>query len=84
MMSFQVAMKKQILSWITHLHNVMIFISQTLLLNIERFKVLPINKRKELKNIDAEFQVEVGYWVSSNHLQDYKIYGTMKKIKVSE
>jgi hypothetical protein len=62
----------------------MIFISQTLLLNIERFKVLPINKRKELKNIDAEFQVEVGYWVSSNHLQDYKIYGTMKKIKVSE
>jgi hypothetical protein len=62
----------------------MIFISQTLLSNIERFKVLPINKRKELKNIDAEFQVEVGYWVSSNHLQDYKIYGTMKKIKVSE
>jgi hypothetical protein len=62
----------------------MIFISQTLLLNIERFKVLPINKRKELKNIDAEFQVEVGYWVSSNHLQDYKIYGTMKKIKVSK
>jgi LysM repeat protein len=39
----------------------------------------PLVERKKLENIDVEFQVEVGYWASLNHLQDYKIYGTMIK-----
>jgi LysM repeat protein len=30
---------------------------------------------RKLKNIDVEFQVDVRYWASYNHLQDYKIYG---------
>jgi hypothetical protein len=34
----------------------------------------------ELKNVDAEFQAEVRYWASTNHLQDYKIHGTMIKV----
>jgi hypothetical protein len=39
----------------------------------------PIDK-SELKKVDAEFQAEVGYWASTNHLQDYKIYGTLIKM----
>ncbi len=30
-----------------------------------------INKR-ELKNVDAKYEEEVGYWASSNHVQNYK------------
>ncbi len=44
----------------------------------------PSIERKELKNIDAKFRVEVGYWASSKHLQDYIIYGTMKKMFCSK
>jgi hypothetical protein len=40
---------------------------------------LSIDKR-ELKNIDAKFQEKIGYWAFYNHLQDYKIYGTMIKM----
>jgi hypothetical protein len=34
-------------------------------------------KKKEMKSIDAEYQVEVRYWIARNHLQDYKICATM-------
>jgi hypothetical protein len=30
-----------------------------------------------MKSIDVEYQVQVGYWVANNHLQDYKIYATV-------
>jgi hypothetical protein len=40
---------------------------------------VPTGKRK-LKSVDAKFQVEVGYWTFTNHLHDYKIYGTMIKM----
>jgi hypothetical protein len=36
----------------------------------------PIIKKKEMKSINAKYQVQVGYWVARNHLQDYKIYVT--------
>jgi hypothetical protein len=32
---------------------------------------------KEMKSIDVEYQVQVGYWATRNHLQVYKIYVTM-------
>jgi hypothetical protein len=37
-------------------------------------------ENKKLKNVDAKFQTKVGYWASTNHLQGYKIYGTMIKM----
>ncbi len=37
----------------------------------------PTIGKKEMKSIDVEYQVEVGYWAQRNHLQDYKIYVTM-------
>jgi hypothetical protein len=46
-------------------------------LNLDLY--LSINKRK-LKNVNIEYQTKVGYWASFNHLQDYKIYGTVIKI----
>ncbi len=33
--------------------------------------------KKEMKFIDVEYQVQVGYWVGKNGLQDYKIYAIM-------
>ncbi len=33
-----------------------------------------IVEKKEMKPIDAKYQVQVGYWAIRNHLQDYKIY----------
>jgi hypothetical protein len=33
--------------------------------------------KKEMKSIDAEYQVQVGYWATRNHLRDYKIYARM-------
>jgi hypothetical protein len=30
--------------------------------------------KKEMKSIDVEYQLQVGFWASKNHLQDYKIY----------
>ncbi len=33
--------------------------------------------KKEIKSIDVEYQIQVGYWVARNHLQDYKIYAIM-------
>jgi hypothetical protein len=33
--------------------------------------------KKEMKFIDAKYQVEVEYWVGKNGLQDYKIYAIM-------
>ncbi len=33
-----------------------------------------------MKNVDAEYQAKVGYQASSNHLQDYKIYGMVIKM----
>jgi hypothetical protein len=42
----------------------------------------PSINRREFKNIDAKFQVELGYWAFSNHLQDYKINRTMIKNKL--
>jgi hypothetical protein len=44
----------------------------------------PIVKKKELKSVDAKFQIEVGYWASTNHLQDYKIYETRIKMLILE
>jgi hypothetical protein len=29
---------------------------------------------KEIKFINAEYKIKVGYWVGKNGLQDYKIY----------
>jgi hypothetical protein len=63
-----------------HLHHVTIFVSMTLLSNTIRVGFIPICQKKELKNVDLEFQIEVGHWASISHLQDYKIYGTMIKI----
>ncbi len=37
----------------------------------------PSIDRRKLKRIDVEFHAKVRYWASYNHLQDYKIYGTM-------
>lgn len=34
----------------------------------------PEVEKKEMKFIDAEYQVQLGYWVGKNNLQDYKIY----------
>jgi hypothetical protein len=34
-------------------------------------------KKKEMISINAEYQIQVGYWVARNHLQDYKICVTM-------
>jgi hypothetical protein len=31
-------------------------------------------EKKDMKSIDAIYQVEVGYWAQKNFLQDYKIY----------
>jgi hypothetical protein len=31
--------------------------------------------KKEMKLIDVEYQVQVGYWARKNGLQNYKIYG---------
>jgi hypothetical protein len=33
--------------------------------------------KKEMKFIDVEYQVHVGYWARKNDLQDYKIYVIM-------
>jgi hypothetical protein len=33
--------------------------------------------KKEMKSINAEYQEQVGYWATRNHLQDYKIYVRM-------
>jgi hypothetical protein len=41
-------------------------------------------KKEKLKSVDAKFQTEVGYWTFINHMQDYKIYGTLIKIFISE
>jgi hypothetical protein len=35
-------------------------------------------EKKEMKSIDVEYQVQVGYWATNNHLQDYKIYVILK------
>jgi hypothetical protein len=34
----------------------------------------PSKDRRELKNVDAEYQTRVGFWALFNHLQDYKIW----------
>ncbi len=44
----------------------------------------PFVAKGKLKNVDVEFQAEVEYWASTNHLQDYKIYGTMIKMFMSK
>jgi hypothetical protein len=44
----------------------------------------PSVQKKKLKNVDARFQAEVGYWASINHLYDYKIYSTMIKMFIPE
>jgi len=31
-------------------------------------------EKKEMKSINVEYQVQVGYWATKNHLEDYKIY----------
>jgi hypothetical protein len=33
--------------------------------------------KKEMKFIDVEYQVQVGYWARKNGLRDYKIYAIM-------
>jgi hypothetical protein len=37
-------------------------------------------EKRQLKSVDGEFQAKVGYWASTNHLQDYKIYGIVIKM----
>jgi hypothetical protein len=37
-------------------------------------------EKRQLKRVDAKFQVEVGYWPSKNGMYDYKIYGIIIKI----
>jgi hypothetical protein len=34
-------------------------------------------KKKEMKSIDVEYQVQVRYWIARNQLQDYRICATM-------
>jgi hypothetical protein len=62
-----------------HLHHITMSISTKLLQNTTRFGSVPVCKKK-LKNVDVEFQVGVRYWASTNHLQNYKMYGTMIKM----
>jgi hypothetical protein len=44
----------------------------------------PFVQKRKLKNVDAEFQVKVEYYMSINHLQDYKIYVTLTKMFISK
>jgi hypothetical protein len=44
----------------------------------------PSIKRRKLNSIDVELHAKVGYWVSFNHLQEYKIYETVTKMFCSE
>jgi hypothetical protein len=44
----------------------------------------PYVQKNKLKNIDIEFQAEVGYWAFINHLQDYKIYVIVIKMLILE
>jgi hypothetical protein len=37
----------------------------------------PIVEKKEMKCVDAKYQVQVWYRATRNHLQDYKIYVTV-------
>ncbi len=62
----------------------MISISTILLSNTIIFGFVLHVEKKKLKNVDVEFQTKVGYWASTNHLQDYKIYGTIIKMFKSE
>jgi hypothetical protein len=52
------------------------------MLHTTRLGFVPSIDRRELKNVDLEYQTKVGYWASFNHLQDYKIYGTVIKMFV--
>jgi hypothetical protein len=40
----------------------------------------PFVTKVELKNVNVNFHAKVGYWASTSHLQDYKIYGAMIKM----
>jgi hypothetical protein len=62
----------------------MISISTALLSNTIRVGFVLIYRKKTLKNVNAEFQAKVGYYVIINHLQGYKIYGTMIKMFIPE
>jgi hypothetical protein len=37
----------------------------------------PLVDNKEMKSIDAKYQIQIRDWVARNHLQDYRIYATM-------
>jgi hypothetical protein len=59
----------------------MVSISKVLISNTIEIGFIPAcAKKKKLKNVDVELQVEVGYWAFIDHLQDYKIYGTLIKM----
>jgi hypothetical protein len=47
------------------------------LLNSSGLRLVPYYQKKEMKFIDAKYQIQVGYWVARNHLKDYKIYAIM-------
>jgi hypothetical protein len=36
--------------------------------------------QREMKVIDAKYSVKVGYWALKNHVQEYKVYGTMRQM----
>jgi hypothetical protein len=43
----------------------------------QNLDLYPIVGKKEMKSIDVEYEIQIGYWATRNHLQDYKIYATM-------
>ncbi len=39
-----------------------------------------VEDQRQMKMIDAKYCVKMGYWASKNHVQEYKVYGTMRQM----
>jgi len=52
--------------------------------NTIKIRFVPVSKLFFLKSVAVKFQAEVGYWASTNYLQDYKIYGIVIKMFILE
>jgi hypothetical protein len=65
---------------ILHLHHVTISISTILLLNTIKFEFVPACGEERAKKCKCKVPGRGWIWASINHLQDYKIYGTMIKM----
>jgi hypothetical protein len=51
-----------------HLHHVMISISMAFSSNTIKIRFVHVSRKKSLKSVPVKFQVEVGYWASTNYL----------------